>query len=239
MNIRKMYLNTLSMVLALNFLSSCIKKKQDQNNQTLSIEGAPSEDLTAKLSTPDELCKYIDENKFYDRSFSMVGKEVAFSTSYGVDTKESSTAEAGQAFGTVNSDGYFEQKDFVTTQLLVCPGAFNGLYSGKCAWNIQDYAKLAYEVVCNKARTYGSPMKFHPGFNGQTVKTISNFKASTAGKTYNVGNAAVLMVELLGPSTGTSAMIYFAKGIGFIASEFREKDAPDGTAKVYAGKPGT
>jgi hypothetical protein len=40
-------------------------------------------------------------------------------------------------------------------------------------------------------------------------------------------------VELKGKVS--TAQIYFAKGVGLVATEFRETSSPDGTAKVYIG----
>ena len=60
------------------------------------------------------------------------------------------------------------------------------------------------------------------------------FTASTAGKTFTHSDA--VEVELSGGDS--TAHIYFEKGTGLVATEFRENSMPGGTAKVYLGSPG-
>jgi hypothetical protein len=213
------------------FGASCTKKTEKQSSELVSLNKEVKEDLTAKLNSPGALCDYIKEGNFFPSNEMAAGTMTYFSTSYQTDEQNTANAEKGQAIGKVSSDGRFELVDFVTTQILICPGAFGGLYAGKCLWKIngpEGYLELAKRVACNTARTYGSPMKFHPGYNAQKVKRVK-FNASTAGK--NVSYDDALEIELLGEKSG--GFIYFAKDLGLVATEFRESLSPSGTAKVY------
>lgn len=222
-------------LLAALSMSSCMQKKSGADNsaQLLKIDEEGSQDLSSEAGTPDALCSYLDSAGYFPGNTYPAGTEVAFSTSYGVDAQNSNSAEAGQAHGVIESDGFFNQRNMTTTQLLICPGSFSSTRTGKCAWKMSGddgYAELARRVVCNKAGTFGSKGRLHPGYESMKVSKVS-FKASTAGRSYSHSDA--VKVELAGGVSKTQ--IYFAKGIGLVATEFRERSSPDGTAKVYIG----
>ena len=218
-------------------VTGCVKKNSNDGSSTqlLQIQESASQDLSAEAGTADSLCQYLNSQGYAQGNSFPSGTQVAFSTSYGVDTQDSNRAEAGQAHGSVGNDGYFYQKDMTTTQLLICPGALSGMSGGKCLWKMNGddgYAELAKRVVCNTAGNYGSRAALHPGYRSMKTSKVS-FKASTAGKSFTYQDA--VKVELAGGSAQTQ--IYFAKGVGLVATEFRENSSPNGTAKVYFGVP--
>ena len=208
-----------------------------KDSRVLQLDKQDSQDISSVAGTPGALCQHLLSNNYYPSNVIPPGSPVAFSTSYNVDKQNSHDAEEGQANGVVTSDGMFQQQDNVTTQLLFCPGAMGGLNGGKCLWKLSGddgYAELAFRVVCNRAANYGSPGPLHPGYTAMKVSHVS-FTASTAGKSFSYPDA--IEVELTGGQS--KADIYFAKNVGFVATEFREDSMPGGTAKVYIGARGT
>jgi len=202
-------------------------------DRLLQIEKSSTQDLSGEVSTPEALCDYLSDKGYYKGNNYTAGTEVAFSASYGIDAQSSNSAEAGQAYGEITADGFFNQKNMTTTQLLVCPGARSSAFSGKCNWKLSGddgYAALAYRVVCNKAATF-TRSRLHPGYETMKVTRVQ-FKASTAGKSFRYNDA--IEVELASGSTSV-AQIYFAHGAGLVATEFRESSDAGGTAKVYIG----
>jgi hypothetical protein len=222
------------------FAASCTKTAKNASegsSDLLSVKGSEIEDLSSQLSTPDQVCSYLKEQKYYTGNKVSAGTEVAYSTSYKTDKVDSNAAEAGQAFGKVTDDGKFYQSDFVTKQILICPGATSGLYAGKCLWTIngdRGYLQLAYDVVCNKAANYGSRGRLHPGYTSMTVKKKS-IVVNTAGKTFKHDDVVAVHLE----GSNNQSDIYFQKGQGVAAIEFRGDESPSGTSKVYfAGSSG-
>jgi hypothetical protein len=179
-------------------------------------------------SDPVKLCAYIKNNNFFPSNSVSPQTTVLFSSSY--EVVENS---AGQGFGIVGEDGYFQQQGNNTKQLLVCPGAAS-LSGGKCRWKIngQDgYSQLALDVVCNQRARQVS--KIHPGYIKQTANLVS-YQASTAGQTVNGQDAVEVTLE----GRSSTARIVFAKGEGLVATVFQEKLEPAGTAEVFIGRSG-
>ncbi|MCX6124549.1 MAG: hypothetical protein NTV34_07335 [Proteobacteria bacterium] len=213
--------------------SGCVKRKSTENSSStlLQIQETVSQDLSSEAGTPDTLCAYLRSAGYYQSNNVKAGTPVAFSTSYGVDTVGSKSAEAGQAHGVVTSDGFFSQSNMTTTQMLVCPGALQ--MNGKCFWKMSGddgYAELAHRVVCNSAGNYGSKGRVHPGYNSMKTSKVT-LTASTAGQSYTHSDA--IKIELHGDKA--NALVYFAKDVGLVATEFRAETMPKGTAKVYFG----
>lgn len=174
---------------------------------------------------PQALCSYLKEKGYFPKNSYSANTKVLFSTSY--EIVENS---AGQGYGVVGSDGFFEQQGNTTTQLLVCPGA-SSISGGKCNWKINGddgYAQLAYDVVCNKRSRQGT--KIHPGYNQQTAAHVS-YQASTAGQSTSGQDA----VEVVLQGRESKARIVFAKGVGLVATVFQESSSPAGTAEVFIG----
>lgn len=178
---------------------------------------------------PKLLCAYLKEKGYFPQNSYPANTRVLFSTSY--EVVENS---AGQGYGVVGSDGFFEQRGNTTTQLLVCPGA-SSISGGKCQWKINGddgYAQLAYDVVCNKKSRQGT--KLHPGYTRQTAHQVS-YQASTAGQSTSGQDAVEVVLE----GRESKARIVFAKGIGLVATVFQEGLMPAGTAEVFIGGSGS
>jgi len=141
---------------------------------------------------------------------------------------------AGQGYGVIGSDGYFEQQGNTTTQLLLCPGApKNG--QGRCLWKFNGsdgYAQLAYDVVCNKRSRNGGQV--HPGYTRQSAKLVS-YVGNTAGQSVSGGDAVEVVLE----GRDSKARIVFAKGTGLVATLFQESLQPAGTSEVFIGAGGS
>lgn len=181
----------------------------------------------------DDLLAYLKSNGFYSTSAVGAGAKVYYSTSYETDDKGSSSAEAGQAYGALeNRNGalMFKQQDMVTTQLLLCPGSSGGMSGdGTCQWRFDGpagYLQLMYDVATAKASSVSASI--HPGYKNMKVSRGA-MNGGTAGG--SVSYPDVVEVSLSGGESNTE--IYFAKGVGPVAVEFRETTMPAGTAKVY------
>jgi hypothetical protein len=176
-------------------------------------------------SDPQALCSFLKEKGYFPKNSYPANTKVLFSTSY--EVVEDS---AGQGYGVVGADGFFEQQGNTTTQLLVCPGAIS-ISGGKCNWKINGddgYAQLAFDVVCNKRSRQGT--KIHPGYSQQSASLVS-YQASTAGQSTSGQDA----VEVVLQGRESKARIVFAKGVGLVATVFQESLTPAGTAEVFIG----
>lgn len=174
---------------------------------------------------PQALCSYLKDKGYFPKNSYPANTKVLFSTSY-----EIVEDSAGQGYGVVGSDGFFEQQGNTTTQLLLCPGA-SSISGGKCKWKINGddgYAQLAFDVVCNKRSRQGT--KIHPGYNQQTAAHVT-YQASTAGQSTSGQDA----VEVILQGRESKARIVFAKGVGLVATVFQEGLMPAGTAEVFIG----
>lgn len=187
----------------------------------------------AEAQNPAALCDYMKKNGYYVNNAMGAGSAVAYSASYETDGKADSSAEAGQASGTIVQSGgrlKFSQGENTTMQLLLCPGSNGNIgMGGECQWVFDGkdgFVQLLLDVACNtRAREKG---QFHPGYHTFKVANV-DFTASTAGKTFNQKD--VLEISMSGSSSTTE--IYIAKGKGPVAVEFRGTDMPAGTSKVY------
>lgn len=174
---------------------------------------------------PKLLCTFLKEKGYFPRNSYPSNTKVLFSTSY--EVVENS---AGQGYGIVGSDGFFEQQGNTTTQLLLCPGA-SSISGGKCKWKISGddgYAQLAYDVVCNKRSRQGS--KIHPGYSRQSAQVVK-YDAKTAGQSSSGDDAVEVVLE----GRESKARIVFGKGTGLVATVFQESSMPAGTAEVFIG----
>lgn len=212
-------------VMSVSIAISC--RKQDAKGKAsplLSLRTDKKGDIEGG-SDPSMLCSYLKEKGYFPSNSYATNTKVLFSTSY-----EIVEDSAGQGYGIVGADGFFEQQGNTTTQLLVCPGA-SSISGGKCNWKINGddgYAQLAYDVVCNKRSRQGS--KIHPGYNQQSASHVT-YQASTAGQSTSGQDA----VEVLLQGRESKARIVFAKGVGLVATVFQESSMPAGTAEVFIG----
>jgi hypothetical protein len=206
--------------------ASCVKKKMAGKGTRLMSLNTNVQKQIPDGSDPAKLCAYIKNQGYFPSNSYAPGTKVLYSTSY-----EIVDDAAGQARGVVASDGTFQQVDNVTTQLLLCPGAVDGLQGGRCLWKIngdEGYAQLAYDVVCNKRVRGGASI--HPGYASMKAAHVS-YQASTAGDTVSGSDA----IEVTLQSRESTARILFAKGVGLVATLFQESSQPAGTSEVFIG----
>ena len=212
------------------FSLSCQKKLAGKRgSSSLASLNTTVKGEIAEGSDPARLCSYIKDKGYFPSNSYAANTKVLFSSSYEVVDNS-----AGQGYGVIGSDGYFEQQGNTTTQLLLCPGApKNG--QGRCLWKFNGsdgYAQLAYDVVCNKrSRTGGS---VHPGYTRQSAKLVS-YVGNTAGQSVSGEDA----VEVIMEGRASKARIVFAKGTGLVATLFQESLQPAGTAEVFIGAGGS
>lgn len=211
------------------FLACVAKKSKESNNATILSLDTTSKGEVPGGSEPAKLCGYLTENGYFPSNSYAENTKVLFSSSYEIVDNS-----AGQGYGVVGSDGFFEQQGNTTKQLLICPGASN-LSGGKCAWKINGadgYAQLAFDVVCNKRSRSGKTI--HPGYTSQSAKLVS-YVAKTAG--FSVEGQDAVEVELKGRNS--TARIVFGKGTGLVATLFQESSMPAGTAEVFIDAKGS
>jgi hypothetical protein len=211
-------------ILAMGLLTtSCFPMKAPGHNTTLLSLVTTANGEVPGGSNPEQLCAYLKSNDYFPSNSYAANTKLLFSSSYEIVDNS-----AGQGYGIIGSDGFFEQQGNTTTQLLLCPGA-SSMSSGKCAWKINGtdgYAQLAFDVVCNKRSRSGGGI--HPGYTTQTAKQVS-YVAKTAGLSVQGQHA----VEVVLKGRDSTARIVFAKGTGLVATVFQESSAPAGTAEVF------
>ncbi len=212
------------------FSLSCQKKLAGKRgSSSLASLNTTVKGEIAEGSDPARLCSYIKDKGYFPSNSYAANTKVLFSSSYEVVDNS-----AGQGYGVIGSDGYFEQQGNTTTQLLLCPGApKNG--QGRCLWKFNGsdgYAQLAYDVVCNKRSRNGGQV--HPGYTRQSAKLVS-YVGNTAGQSVSGGDAVEVVME----GRDSKARIVFAKGTGLVATLFQESLQPAGTSEVFIGAGGS
>jgi hypothetical protein len=227
--LKKLTLMTLPIITANLFVSCLSKKVKDTNNSNILSLDTTSKGEVPGGSDPTKLCEYLTNNQYFPSNSYSPNTKILFSSSYEIVDNS-----AGQAYGIVGSDGFFEQQGNTTSQMLVCPGASN-ISGGKCVWKINDddgYAQLAFDVVCNKRSRSGGAV--HPGYDSQSAKLVS-FVAKTAGSSVEGQDA----VEVVLKGRNSTARIVFGKGTGLVATLFQESSSPAGTAEVFIDAQGS
>ena len=214
-------------VSAVAILAGVACRKQDTKGKASALLSLKTEKKgnVSGGEDPKMLCAYLKEKGYFPKNSYAANTKILFSTSY-----EIVEDSAGQGYGVVGADGFFEQQGNTTTQLLACPGA-SSLSGGKCNWKINGddgYAQLAFDVVCNARSRQGS--KIHPGYSQQSASLVS-YNASTAGQSTSGQDA----VEVILTGRDSKARIVFAKGVGLVATVFQESMMPAGTAEVFIG----
>ena len=212
-------------------MSSCTPKKKTPASQVLSMN-VSGRQVKSELSNPAALMAFMKQNGYYSTAIAAPGVRLFYSTSYETDQKSASSAEAGQANGVLQQGQgglFFSQAENVTTQALVPPGAGSRFGDGMSRWKFDGkdgYAQLLLDVATNqRARRPGG---LHTGYQQMEVALVS-FSGGTAGG--QVQYSDTLEVSLTGGQSKTE--MYFAKGLGGVAVEFREDYMPAGTMKVY------
>jgi hypothetical protein len=174
---------------------------------------------------------YASDSGYYFSVHLHEGMRVAYSASYGVG------GEAAQARGViVEKDGhfYFKQSANPSMNLLLPPGS-NGNGGGVSLWDIGAYMDLVNRVA------FSDPNKASKTANDVYEATpqafVVDFEGGTAGESVKYKDALeVSFSRSVGNRSDSKLSVYYAKGIGPVALEFRENMLPAGTFKFYVGE---
>lgn len=192
-------------------------------------------DISKKIPVPmddvTQLRTYASTNNYYFSVNLKEGMRVLYSTSYGIN------GEAGQAAGVIVKKGdkfYFKQKKNPTGQLLLPPGMpFNGNVEHSL-WDIGAYMDLVNRVVFSEPNTAS---KTSSDVYGKPEAALVDFKGGTAGSSVTYTDALeVGFTRSVSKASKSDWKVYYAKGIGPVALEFRETMSPSGTFKFYVGE---
>lgn len=188
-----------------------------------------------EVTSPTHAGTYAKSNNYYGYAANQLraGMKMMFSVSYGA-----SGGEAGQSRGVlVEKDGglFYEQQDNPTNQLLLPPGlTFNNGSDGVSLWDMRAYLDLINRVAFSESGAHGeTPAK---DVYAQVSAYQVDFEGGTAGRTVDYKDAMELKLEKSNPdSSKSNVSVYFAKGVGAVALEFRETGMVGGTFKIYVG----
>lgn len=174
---------------------------------------------------------YANNNDYYFGVQLREGMKVYYSASYGVG------GEAGQAEGTIverNGRFWFKQRSNPTGQLLLPPGLPLNSGSDISMWDVGAYMDLINRVAFsepNKASKSATPVYSKP------AAAIVDFVGGTAGKSVSYTDALeVVFTKNTFNRSKSESRIYYSKGIGPVALEFREDSSVGGTFKFYLGE---
>jgi len=174
--------------------------------------------------------QYARSHSYYNANNLKAGMPVMFSASYG-----SQGGEAGQAKGRLvagaNGDLFFKLEDNPTNQLLYAPGLAK--MSGVSLFNLTQYADLINRVSFAEAGgTDRSGQAVYESASGSVV----DFRGGTAGSSTSYSDTMELVLKRKNRDSSSETKVYFAKGVGPVALEFREGGAVGGTFKIYIGQ---
>lgn len=177
------------------------------------------------------LRQYASTNNYYFGVNLRAGMKVLYSASYGVG------GEAGQARGIiVERDGkfWFKQQANPTGQLLLPPGLPFNTDNEHSLWDMGAYLDLVNRVA------FSDPNKASHTANdvyGNPVAALVDFKGGTAGSSVTYTDALeVVFAKSIKNRSKSDLRVYYAKGVGPVAIEFREDMTPTGTFKFYLGQ---
>ncbi len=183
------------------------------------------------LQTASELRSYASQKSYYYSVNLKEGMRVLYSASYGVG------GEAGQASGTIVRDGgrfWFKQKNNPTGQLLLPPGMTLNSNAAHSLWDIGEYLELVNRVA------FSDPNQVSKTANevyGKPEAATVDFEGGTAGASVTYTDALEVVFKKQVANRSDSEMkVYYARGIGPVAVEFRENLTPAGTFKIYIGE---
>lgn len=183
------------------------------------------------LSDVTALRTYASDNAYYLTVNIRPGMKVLYSASYGMG------GEAGQASGTIvekNGRFWFKQQNNPTSQLMLPPGMpFNSSVEHSL-WDVGDYLRLVNRV------SFSDPNEASMTANdvyGSPAAALVDFKGGTAGGSVTYKDALeVVFNKTIANRSSSDLRVYYAKGIGPVALEFRENATPSGTFKMYLGQ---
>ena len=153
-----------------------------------------------------------------------------FSASYG-----SEGGEAGQAKGRLvagaNGDLFFKLEENPTNQLLYAPGL--ATFTGVSLFNLTKYADLINRV--SFAENGGTERSGKAVYESASASVV-DFQGGTAGASASYSDTMELVLKRKNHDSISETKVYFAKGVGPVALEFREGGLVGGTFKTYIGK---
>jgi hypothetical protein len=219
-------------------LPACARpEKADAASSPLSIDVGNRRKIEA-LAGPGGAATYAKENQYYAFAANRLkaGMTVMFSASYGAGG-----GEAGQSRGKlVEKDGglYYRQEENPTLQLLLPPGlAFASSATGTSLWEMRSYLDLINRVAFNDAPKYASDSSAAASnvYADLSAFTV-DFDGGTASSSVAYKDALELKLTRANRDDSRSDLsVYFARGVGAVALEFRETGPVGGTFKVYIG----
>jgi len=122
-------------------------------------------------------------------------------------------------------------------QLLLPPGLpHNGGASGRRSlWEMNSYLHLINRIVFGEAQSSASHRK--QAVYAADAGYLVDFTGGTAGRNASYKDAMEIKLEKQNRgSSKSNVSVYFAKGTGAVALEFRETGSVGGTFKMYIGK---
>lgn len=183
-----------------------------------------------QMASVSALRTYAVAQNYYYQVNLREGMRVLYSASYGMG------GEAGQAAGTlVYRDGrfWFKQQKNPTGQLLLPPGLTLSSNADHSLWDVGAYMELVNRVA------FSDPNQVSHTANdiyGKPDAALVDFDGGTAGSSVTYRNALEIVFKKQVANRSDSEMkVYYAKGIGPVALEFRENLTPAGTFKLYIG----
>ncbi len=175
---------------------------------------------------------YASTNNYYFGVNLQEGMRVLYSASYGIG------GEAGQASGRVVKDQgrfWFRQDDNTTMQLLLPPGLPLNSSAGHSLWDLGAYMQLINRVAFSDPNE--SSKTATDVYASKPDAAIVDFKGGTAGQSVTYADALeVAFTRTVENRSLSNWKVYYGKGIGPVALEFREDMSPTGTFKFYLGK---
>ncbi|MBY0369881.1 hypothetical protein K2X33_04290 [bacterium] len=205
---------------------------------TVSVFADEPYSIDISKSTPvdiddvNNLRGYANTNNYYLAVNLRAGMRVLYSASYGVGN------EAGQAAGTlVEKDGsfFFKQSSNPTNQLLLPPGLPFNSGTDVSLWDVGAYMELINRVAFSDPNT--SSRTNNNVYSAIRSANIVDFKGGTAGASVTYKDALeVNYNHQVATRSDSNLKIYYARGIGPVALEFRESMVPSGTFKIYVGE---
>lgn len=214
--------------------SACAPNKaQETGSEALAINVSNRRPLS-NVKNPTGASHYAQANNYYSYAANQLkaGMPVMFSASYGANGRE-----AGQSRGVlVEKDGslYYQQIETTTMQLLLPPGLTHNDRNQASLWDMKAYMDLVNRVAFAESaveRTAGGATPVYTA----TDASLVDFEGGTAGAQVAYRDAMELRLERSSRDVASNVSVYFAKGVGPVALEFRETGAVGGTFKIYIG----
>jgi|GEM_PF-2650444 len=174
--------------------------------------------------------QYARANSYYSANNLKAGMPVMFSASYGGEGGEAGQAK-GRLVSGANGDLFFKLEDNPTNQLLYAPGLAE--MSGVSLFNLTKYADLINRVSFAEA---GGTDRSGQAVYESASASVVDFRGGTAGSSASYSDTMELVLKRKNRDSSSETKVYFAKGVGPVALEFREGGMVGGTFKIYIGQ---